>query len=102
MCHTHTHTCRSPSTPDLTANDSTIASYDFEHPINQAEDKGEEDCEIPGELARLLMQEEKAIQPHEEPVEFINLGTETDKREVKIGANLEDGIRSRLVQMLHD
>ena len=57
--HTHTHTCRSPSTPDLIVNDSTISSYDFEHPINQAEDEGKEDCEIPGELARLLMQEEK-------------------------------------------
>ena len=48
------------------------------------------------------MQEEKAIQPHEEPVEVINLGTETDKREVKISANLEDGIKGRLAQMLHD
>ena len=62
----HIHSCRSSSTPDLIANDSTIASYDFEHPINQAEDEGEKDYEIPGELARLLMQEEKAIQPHEE------------------------------------
>ena len=49
--------------------------YDFENPINQAEDEGEEDCEVPGELARLLQQEERAIQPHEEPVETINLGT---------------------------
>ena len=62
---THTHSCRSSSTLDLTANDSTIADYDFEHPVNQAEDKGEEDCEILGELARLLLQDEKAIQPHE-------------------------------------
>ena len=69
---THTHTCRSSSTPNLIANDSVISSYDFEHPIYQAEDEGEEDCEIPVELARLLMQEEKAIQPHEEPVEVIN------------------------------
>ena len=32
----------------------------------------------------------------------MNLGTETDKKEVKIGANLEDGIKSRLVQLLYD
>ena len=66
--HAHTNIWRSTSTPDLIDNDSAIAIYDFEHPIYQVEDEGEEDCEIPGELARLLMQEEKAIQPHEEPV----------------------------------
>ena len=30
------------------------------------------------------------------------MGTEEDKKEVKIGANLEDNVKSRLVQMLHD
>ena len=45
------------------------------NPINQVEDEGEDDCEVPGELARLLQQEERAIQPHEEPVELVNLGT---------------------------
>ena len=35
-------------------------------------------------------------------MEIINLGTEEDKKEVKIGANLEEGIKSRLVQILHD
>ena len=77
-------------------------SCDFEHPIYQAEDEGKEYFEIPGEFAILMIQEEKAIQPHEEPVEVINLGTEADKREVKIGANLEDRVKRRLVQMLHD
>ena len=57
---------------------------------------------MPGELARLLLQEERAIHPHEEPVETVNLGTETDKKEVKISANLELSVKQRLVQMLHD
>ena len=48
------------------------------------------------------MQEEKSIQPHKEPIEVINLGTEEDKKEVKIGANLEDSVKGRLVKMLHD
>ena len=65
---------------DLTSNDSATASYDFENPINQAKDEGEDDCEVPRELARLLLREERAIQPHEEPVESVNLGTEEDKR----------------------
>ena len=74
-------------------NSSTTANYNFENPINQAENKGEEDCEVPGELARLLQQEEKAIQPHEEPVETINLGTEKEREEVKVGSNLELSIK---------
>ena len=57
---------------------------------------------MPGELARLLLQEERAIQPHEEPVESVNLGTEEDKKEVKIGANLEPSVKQRLIQMLRD
>ena len=99
---TCTHIYRSSSTSGLIDNDSVIATYDFEHPIYQAEDEGEEDFEIPGELSRLLLQEEKSIQPHEESIEVINLGTEIDKKEVKIGANLESSVKRRLVQMLHD
>ena len=61
--------------------------------INQAGDEGEDDCEVPGELARLLLQEERAIHPHEEPVETVNPGTKEDKKEVKIGANLEASVK---------
>ena len=99
---THTHLYRFQSTLDLTGNSSATASYDFENPINLAEDEGEDDCEVPGELARLLLQEERAIQPHEETVETVNLGTEADRKEVKIGANLELSVKQRLIQMLHD
>ena len=91
---THTHSCRSTSTLDPIANNSIIANYDFECPVNQVEDESEEDCDIPGELARLLLQEEKAIQPHEESIEVINLGTESDKKEIRIGANLESNIKT--------
>ena len=99
---THTHICRSSSTLDLIVNNSTIAKNDFKHPIHQAEDEGGEDCDILGELAILLLQEEKAIQPHEESVEVINLGTESDKKEIRIDTNLESNFKSRLVQMLRD
>ena len=83
-------------------NDSAMAYCDFENPIYQAEDEGEEDCEVPGELARLLQQEERTIQPHEESVEIVNLGTEEDKKEVKVGANLEPSVKKRLTQLLHN
>ena len=77
-------------------NDSAMAYHDFENPIYQAKDKGEEDCEVPGDLDRLLQQEETTIQPHEEPVETVNLGTEEDKNEVKVGANLEPRVKNHL------
>ena len=90
---THTHSYRFQSTLDLTGNDSATASYDFENSINLAEDEGKDDCEVPGELLRPLLQEERAIQPHEELVETVNLGTKTDRKEVKIGANLELSVK---------
>src|SRR4051812_11323938 len=93
---------RSTFTLDPVDNDSAIAKYDFENPIYQAEDEGEDGCEVPRELARLLEQEEKTIQPHEEPIEVVNIGTDEEKKEIKIGAELEDTVKQRLIQMLRD
>src|SRR4051812_41917739 len=94
--------CRFTYTLDPVNNDSAIARHDFENPIYQTEDESEEDCEVPRELARLLEQEDKAIQPHEEPIEVINLGSNEEKKEVKIGADLEHSVKQRLIQMLRD
>ncbi|KAI5396381.1 hypothetical protein KIW84_062547 [Lathyrus oleraceus] len=60
------------STLDPVDNNSSTVHYDFENPIYQAEDGSEEDCEVHGELARLL-QEEKTIQPHGASIEIVNL-----------------------------
>ena len=70
--------------------------------VNHAEYEVDEDCEVLGELARLLQQEEKAILPHEELLEAINLGTEEDMKEVKVGANLKPNVKEHLVQLLND
>ena len=51
-------------TTDYIGNDSVIAHYDFVNPIYQAEERSNEDCDLPEELARLLEQEEKVIQPN--------------------------------------
>ena len=102
LTHTHTHKCRYPSIPDPMGNDTAIAFSDFEDLIYQAEYEGGEDCEVPGELARLLQQEERGIQPHEELLDTINLGTEEGKKEIKVGANLEPSVKERLIQLLHD
>ena len=97
LTHTHVINRRSVSTLDPIDNNSATVHYDFENPIYQAEDGSEEDCEVPGELARLVLQEEKTIQPHEESIEMVNLGTEVDKKEVKIEAGLGDSVKERLI-----
>lgn len=79
-----------------------MARYDFENPIFNAEEEFEEDSELPEELARLLRQEEKVIQPHEEQLEIINLGSDTDKKEVKIGAALKEDVKKGLIELLKE
>src|ERR1044072_1251778 len=99
---THTHVIHCRITPNLVNNSYASAKYDFDNPIYQAEDESEEDYEVPGELVRLLQQEDRVIQPHEEQVEAVNLGTDEDRKEIKIGAGLENSVKERLVQMLRD
>lgn len=96
--------CRSNPTfiLDPLEDDSAMAFCDFDHPIYQAEDEGEKNCELPVELVRLLRQEERVIQSHEESLETVNLGTETKPKEVKIGAALEEGLKTRLIEMLQE
>ncbi|WJX28868.1 hypothetical protein P8452_17539 [Trifolium repens] len=55
--------------------DTATVPYNLELPINQANEDGERNDELPEEMARLLEQESKEIQPNQEPVEAINLGT---------------------------
>ncbi|KAI5427624.1 hypothetical protein KIW84_032870 [Lathyrus oleraceus] len=90
------------TSPDPIDNGSATARFDFENPIFQAEEEGDEDCELPEELTRLLKQEERVIQPHQESVEVINLGTEDAKREIKIGAALEDNVKKGLIELLQE
>jgi hypothetical protein len=49
-----------------------------------------------------LEQEEKEIQPHQEPVEVINLGTDEDWKEVKVGASLKDDVKRKLIDLLQE
>ena len=83
-------------------NNSAMTFSDSEDLVYHAEYEGDEDCEVPGELARLLQQEEWAILPHEEVLETIKLGTEEDIKEVRVGANLEPRVNEHLVQLLNE
>lgn len=53
-----------------------MVPYDFDCPINQVREEGEKDYKLPEDLAKLLKQESKIIQPHQEAVEIINTETE--------------------------
>ena len=81
---------------------SAVSFNNSEDLVNLAEYEDDEGCEVPGELARLLQQEERAILPHEEPLETVNLGTEEDRKEVQVGANLKPKVKERLVQLLNE
>ena len=83
--------CKFPSI--TTNNDTAMVPYDFDNLINHADKDCEEDCELPKELARLLRQESKVIQPHEESVKVVNLGTKEEVKEVRIGSSLQDDVK---------
>ncbi|XP_039687894.1 uncharacterized protein [Medicago truncatula] len=72
----------------------------FEVPVYEA--IVEEDDEIPDEIRWMLEQERKTIQPHQEEIEIINLGTEEDKKEIKIGALLEVSVKKRIIELLRE
>jgi hypothetical protein len=73
----------------------------FEFPVYEAEDE-EGDEEIPYEITRLLEQERRTIQPHQEEIELVNLGTDESKREIKIGAALAPEVKKKITQLLRD
>ncbi|KAI5394773.1 hypothetical protein KIW84_061406 [Lathyrus oleraceus] len=61
-------------------------SPNFEFLVFEAEE--ESDVEVSDELSRFLEQDEKTIQSFEEKIELVNLGSEDDVKEVKIGSRL--------------
>ncbi|GAU39327.1 hypothetical protein TSUD_60780 [Trifolium subterraneum] len=75
-------------------------SPNFGFPVYEAEE--EEDEGIPDEIKRLLDQEKKVIQPHEEDVELIDLGFGEGKKEIKIGASLEASVKERVIVLLRE
>ena len=75
-------------------------SCNFEHPVYEAEEESDE--EVPEEISRLLEQEEKIIQPFQEPMEVVNLGSEGEVKEIKIGALLDDSVKTRLIELLRE
>jgi len=77
-----------------------MTSPNFEFPVYEAEE--EENEEIPDEISRLLEQEWRNIQPYGEALEVINLGTEEDKKDIKIGASLDPTVKKQIIELLKE
>ncbi|GAU16666.1 hypothetical protein TSUD_326160 [Trifolium subterraneum] len=73
-------------------------SPNFEFPVYEAVE--DEDEEISDEIRRLLDQEKRTIQPHKEVIELINLGSDEEKKEIRIGASLEVSVKERVIVLL--
>ncbi|KAI5384895.1 hypothetical protein KIW84_071759 [Lathyrus oleraceus] len=75
-------------------------SPNFEFPVFEAEEESDE--EVSDELSRLLEHEGKAIQLFEEQIELVNLGSEDDVKEVKIGSRLYPDVKKGLINLLRE
>ncbi|KAI5385081.1 hypothetical protein KIW84_071903 [Lathyrus oleraceus] len=75
-------------------------SPNFEFPVFEAEEESDE--ELSDELSRLLEQDEKTIQSFEEQIELVNLGSEDDVKEVKIGSRMCPDVKKGLIDLLRE
>ena len=95
-------TCRCPSNEH--ENDSVNGQrIDFERVVYVGELSNEEDMEdddLPPDLLRLVKQDERKILPHQEIIEVVNLRTEEQRKEVKIGTMLSLVTRKELIKLL--
>ena len=67
--------------------ENSYPDFDFERSscVHKAEFKEDiEESDLPPEMLRLLTMEDKQILPHQEVTELVNLGTDDEKKEVKI------------------
>ena len=54
------------------------------------------------EIMRLIDHENKQILPHQDIIEVINLGSNEEKKEVKIGTALLAEIKKEIIVLLHE
>ncbi|KAI5410058.1 hypothetical protein KIW84_055513 [Lathyrus oleraceus] len=75
-------------------------SPNFEFHVFEAEEESDE--EVSDELSRLLKQDEKIIQPFEEQIELVNLGSEDNVKEVKIRSRMCPDVKKGLIDLLQE
>ena len=77
--------------------------FDFEKVVYVGElgnEKDMEDDDLPPDLLRLVKQDERQILPHQEITEAVNLGTEEERKEVKIETMLSPATKKELIDLL--
>ena len=76
----------------------SLSNFDFERTSYVSETDLEEDIDesnLPEEMQKLLAMEDKQILPHQEVTELVNLGTNNEKKEVKIGLSLDSSTKKK-------
>ena len=83
----------------------SLPNFDFEKTSYISETDLEEDIDeldLPLEMQRLLVREDKQILPYQEVTELVNLGTDDEKKEVKIGSSLDSFAKKEIVDLLKE
>ena len=83
----------------------SLPNFDFERTSYISETDLEEnidESDLPSKMQRLLAMEDKQILPHQEVTELINLGTNNEKKKVKIGSSLDLVAKKEIVDLLKE
>ena len=81
----------------------SLPNFDFERTSYISETNLEKDIDesdLPPKIQRLLAMEKKQILPHQKVTELVNLGTDDEKKEVKIGSSLDLSTKKEIVDLL--
>ena len=57
------------------------------------------DDDLSSDLLKLVEQDESQILPHQEIIEVVNLGTEEERKEIKIRTTLSPATRKELIDL---
>ena len=74
----------------------SLSDFDFERSsyINEIDFEDDiDESDLPLKMLRLLTMEDKQILPHQEITKLVNLGTDDEEREVKIGSSLDSSMK---------
>ena len=77
-------------------------AVDFEQEASQTEDEEDKDVGLSPEIERMIAQEDREMRLHQEKTELVDLGTGSEKKEVKVGTGMTAPIREELAALLRD
>ena len=84
---------------DVSNSTSTLDALIYTMESNKESDD-EDDVGISLELVRMVEEEDEVLGPHQELVEAINLGSQEESKEVKIGTSLTSESQKKLINLL--